>query len=270
MKISPKQLDQLIESLVEQAFNSRFPSGDPYKKTDVDKDVVKLNKYMETTGLFFHFSETGKIGINPKSTDHPGVRGFYGFLLTPKEFFQESHHEWFTKRKYIVVFKLKPGLNILKLRDRNDLNNTLKKGQESFQIRKAPLDRHLTSKAEQTRLLQKMNFDGVFSGQQFFMTDMKNELVVFPPYQNKIEIVDIVKNPLHTYKQNREFYDPVHDGPPDETPPVRVPPKYQDSRASKKRSAKNKLQTNKEPKSRSEAEKRRKKLVDDNDREPLG
>ena len=60
MKISPKQLDQLIESLVEQAFN--FVSfQENHKKTDMDKDVVKLNKYMETKGLFFHFSETERL-----------------------------------------------------------------------------------------------------------------------------------------------------------------------------------------------------------------
>lgn len=231
MRITRKQLDYLIESLVEQALNKRFASGDPYKATQADRDIQKLSKYLNQKNVFFHFSETGKVGINPSpSNEHPGVRGFYGFKLTHNDVFETGEHAWFTKRKYIIVFKLKPSLKILELKDRNHLEDILSKAQVNFQIRKEPLKRYQTSKAEQTRLLQKMGYDGLWSGQPFFMTDIKNELVIFPPYNNKIEVVEIMKNPFHLLKQNRPYFDPKYD-PSDPEPETRVPTKYKDNRS---------------------------------------
>ena len=57
------------------------------------------------------------------------------------------------KKKVHCCLQTKAGLNILKLRDRNDLNNTLKKV-KNHSSKKSTFGQYLTSKAEQTRLLK--------------------------------------------------------------------------------------------------------------------
>ena len=230
VKITKKQFGQLIESLVEQAYNARFASSDPYKKTTKDEEMSRLFAYLKKPNLFFHFSETGKVGINPQATDHPGVRGFYGFKLD-RSFFKlkaEADGDWFTSRKKIIVFKLKPGVKILNLKSKTHLDEILIFLQKENGVAE-PLKRHQFSKAEQTKLLQSAGYEGIFS-KKFMMTDIDNELAIFPPYEEKIDVVEIMDNPFYKSKQNRDFYDPQYDGPADPDPKARIPSKYQDSR----------------------------------------
>ena len=160
--------------------------------------VLKKN-----VGNYVHFTDVQKLGINP----HPSVqdqfnpKGLYGIPIT-NEFIAELSNLFgrsgyvldslklgrYMNRKFMYIFSIDDDVKLLDLHKNSaDIKRTLG-------LHGAAL----------TKKLLEMGFDGVYSTGYGLSGDVEEEVVVFPPYSKRINVIDALKNSL-VYDVSMEY-----------------------------------------------------------------